>query len=115
MKALLGFFKKFRAGLITHAVLLLLLLLLPWAGYYFGGTIKKEGEVLGFILLFTIMGLLVFDFISIFIAASITARADAKGKPAPKSSDFFLGFSVSGALLLIVHAAMYLVLRTASH
>ena len=113
MKALLGFFKKFRAGLITHAVLLLLLLLLPWAGYYFGGTIKKEGEVLGFILLFTIMGLLVFDFISIFIAAGITARA--KKKPVPKSRDFFLGFSVSGALLLIVHAAMYLVLRTASH
>ena len=109
MRALLGFFKRFRAGLITHVVLLLLLLLLPWAGNYFGGTIKKEGNVVGFTLAFTVMGLLAFDFISIFIAAGIPARARAKEKPIPKSRDFFLGFPVSGALLLIVLMALVVV------
>ena len=104
MKALLGFFKRCRAGLITHVVLLLW----PWAEYHFG-IIKKEANVLAFTLIFTAMGLLAFDFISTFIAAGITARACAKEKPIPKSRDFFLGFSLSGALLLVVFAVMYLV------
>ena len=105
MKALLGFFKRFRVGLITHVVLLLW----PFAGYFFG-IIEREGNVVGFTLAFTFMGLLVFDFISTFIAAGITARASAKEKPAPKSRDFFLGFAVSGGLLFTLLMAAQLVM-----
>ena len=105
MKALFGFFKRYRAGLITHVVLFLW----PFAGYFFG-IIEREGNVVGFTLAFTIMGLLVFDFISIFIAAGITVRARAKEKPIPKSRDFFLGFAVSGGLLFTLLMAAQLVM-----
>ena len=104
MKALLGLFKRCRIGLITHVVLLLC----PWASYHFG-SMERDGNVLAFTLIFTTMGLLVFDFISIFIAADITSRADVKGKPVPKSRDFFLGFAVSGGLLVILWMALALV------
>ena len=106
MKALLGFFKRFRAGLITHVVLLLW----PFVGYHIGA-LEKDGNVVGFTLAFTVMGLLAFDFISTFIAAGITARASAKEKPAPKSRDFFLGFAVSGGLLFILLIAIVVVAR----
>ena len=105
MKALFGFFKRYRAGLITHVVLLLW----PWAAFHLG-IMERDGNVLAFTVIFTALGLAVFDFISAFIAAGITARATAKEKPVPKSADFFLGFAVSGGLLFIVCMVMYLVL-----
>ena len=107
MRALLGFFKRFRAGLITHVVVLLW----PFAGYFFG-IIEREGNVVGFALAFTVMGLMAFDFISIFIAAGITARARAKEKPVPNSRDFFLGFAVSGGLLFTFLMAVQLVMAS---
>ena len=105
MRALLGFFKRFRAGLITHVVLFFW----PFAGYFFG-FIERDGNVVGFALAFTVMGLMAFDFISIFIAAGITARA--KEKPVPKSRDFFLGFAVSGGLLFTLLMAVQLVMAS---
>ncbi len=107
MRALLGFFKRCRAGLITHVVLLLW----PFAWYYFG-FIERDGNVVGFALAFTVMGLMAFDLISIFIAAGITARARAKEKPVPKSRDFFLGFAVSGGLLFTFLMAVQLVMAS---
>ena len=104
MKAMLGFFKRCRAGLITHVVLLLW----PFAAYHLGA-LEKDGNVVAFALLFTLMGLAAFDFICIFIAVDITSRADAKGNPAPKSRDFFLGFAVSGGLLFILVMALVVV------
>ena len=108
MKALLGFFKRFRVGLITHVVVLLWL----FAGYLFG-TIEREGYALMFKLAYTINGLLVFDFMSAFIAAGIIALAGEN--PAPKKSrDFFLGFAVSGGLLVILLMALGVVTRAIS-
>ena len=104
MRALLGFFKRFRIGLITHVVLLLC----PWASYHFG-SMERDGNVLAFTVIFTVMGLAAFDFISTFIAAGITARAHAKEKPIPQSRDFFLGFAVSGGLLFILVMALVVV------
>ena len=102
MKAMLGFFKRCRAGLITHVVLLLW----PFAAYHLGA-LEKDGNVVAFALLFTVMGLAVVDFICIFIAAGITARAGEK--PAPESRDFFLGFAVSGGLLFILSMTLVVV------
>ena len=105
MKSLLGFFKRFRAGLITHVVVLLW----PFAGYFFG-IIEKEANVLGFALAYTINGLLVFDFISAFIVAGIIALAGENPVP-KKPRDFFLGFAVSGGLLFILLMAIVVVAR----
>ena len=102
MKTLLGFFKRCRIGLITHVVLLLW----PFAAYHLGA-LEKDGNVVAFALLFTVMGLAVFDFICIFIAAGITARAGEN--PVPESRDFFLGFAVSGGLLFILSMTLVVV------
>ena len=97
MKALLDFLKKYRAGFITN----FFIISLPFISilrYHLWETDPSAGAALGFFLIFTFMGLMVFDIVCGIVAIFMRSKTKEEA-PLPGSYNFFLGFFLAGLFL----------------